>query len=163
MCIRDRIVCNNEDFLKLILSSKNKTGLTNEADYIHVRQALGKLVEEKDVSFRQFGRVDRVLETNYEMLRQGKMATSKTLLARIVNQIVMSAQEPEQESGPPPRTQKLDGSKLTADYANLVAPYFGPTGWTLETQPDGWRITGCMLKKNNGELVRRPESTAATR
>ncbi len=45
------------------------------------------------------------------------------------------------------RKQKLDGSKLPENYEVSIAPYFGPMGWVMETHEDGWRITGCIIKK----------------
>ena len=45
------------------------------------------------------------------------------------------------------RQQKLDGSKLPGDYEKSIAPYFGPMGWVMETDKNGWRITGCVTKK----------------
>lgn len=158
------IICNNEDFLKRILSKSKKTGLKASTDYVQVKQALEKIVDPSKISFRQFGRIDKSMETNYEMLRKGRMGVSKTMLARVVNRILTPAEDPDViPDGLPPRKQKLDGSKLPADYDKFVAPYFGPMGWVFETTPKGWRLTGCMLKKNANELVRKPDSSAATR
>jgi hypothetical protein len=99
------------------------------------------------VSFRQFGRVDRALETNYEMLRSGKMGNSRTVMAKILNKAFQ--QEFETEAEKKDREQKLDGSKLPKNYAESIAPYLGPTGWVMETEKDGWRVTGCLLKKKS--------------
>ena len=29
----------------------------------------------------------------------------------------------------------------------------GPYGWALETQEDGWTITGCLLRKNEKSVL----------
>ena len=150
------IVCNNKEYLEEIIRGKNTTDLAEMDDYQQVRHSLAQLVEEENISFRHFGRIDRSMETNYEMLRQGKMVGSKTVLARILNRIFASNEEVKPE-GVEPRVQKLDGSKLPADYLKHVAPYLGPMGWVFETDEDGWRMTGCLLKKKNlNEVVQKP-------
>lgn len=149
------IVCNNQEYLEEIIRGKNTTDLANMDDYEQVHHALSNLVDEKNISFRHFGRIDRSMETNYEMLRQGKMVGSNTVLARTLNRIFSSNQNINYE-GTEPREQKLDGSKLPEDYLTHIAPYLGPMGWVFETDGDGWRITGCVLKKNNlSEVVQR--------
>ena len=58
--------------------------------------------------------------------------------------------DPVQQNPTPTNPQQvlqIDGSKLPADFQNVVAPYLGPSGWVLETEQGGWRITGCILKK----------------
>ena len=105
------------------------------------------------------GRVDRSLEANYELLRRGDMGKSQTVLARVINEIF--SKETEEAAGKEKdsevvRKQKLDGTKLPANYRKSVAPYLGPMGWALEVEDDGWRITGCVLKKKGmTEVVRK--------
>lgn len=146
------LVANNKDFLRELLAQKQST-LSQCPDYVQIKDALGKLTIDANVSFRQFGRIDQALETHYEMLRRGEMGKSQTVLARVVNQIFAkkAAEKAAAEGGKADpdeiREQKLDGSKLPADYAKSIAPYFGPTGWVMETEKGGWRITGCVLKK----------------
>jgi hypothetical protein len=150
------IVCNNKEYLEEIIRGKNSSELAEMDDYEQIRNSLSKLVDEKNISFRHFGRIDRSLETNYEMLRQGKMVGSNTVLARTLNRIFTSGEEIKPE-GAEPRVQKLDGSKLPEDYLKCVAPYLGPMGWVFETDDEGWRVTGCLLKKKNlNEVVQKP-------
>ena len=150
------LVANNKDYLKQLiqkLSAEEDSKLVESPDYVQVNKALAKITNPENVGWRQFSRIDRVLETNYEMLRRGEMAKSQTVLARIVNQVFQNKAEEEaakegKDVDPEKvRQQKLDGSKLPADYAKSIAPYFGPMGWVMETEKDGWRITGCVLKK----------------
>jgi len=81
------------------------------------------------------------------------MGKSQTILGKIVNQIFKKqAAEEAAESGDEPsedvvRKQKLDGSKLPGDFDKSIAPYFGPMGWVLETESDGWGMSGLLLKK----------------
>jgi len=146
------IIADNESFLtELVLDPDAATSLGDAEDYQAVEQAIGKMAKTDSVSIREFGRLDKMLEVNYEMLRLKKMASSQTSLARILNHIF----ENRNQSGEV-REQKIDGSTLPTDYAKVVAPYLGPSGWILEKTGDGWLMSGCVLKKKvNGELVQR--------
>ena len=146
------LITNNKDYLKRILAKQN-ANLELTEDYVQVEEALEKLTVEENVNWRQFGRMDRTLETNYEMLRRGEMGKSQTILARVINRIfannaskktVVQSESLDEDAI---RKQKLDGSRLPKDYAKSIAPYLGPMGWVMETEENGWRITGCVLKK----------------
>lgn len=152
------IIANNEDFLKeLIQEVQVATSLEDAGDYKAVQSALGKLSRTGKVSVREFGRIDQMVEVNYEMLRQQKMANSETSLARTLNRIFKTA-NPQDEA----RQQKIDGSTLPADYSRVVAPYLGPSGWIVEKTDSGWLMSGCILKKKvNGELVERNDDQTA--
>ncbi len=148
------LIANDKDYFKKVLLQKPKVHLHETEDYIEVYESLAELTDSKNVSFRQFGRIDRALETNYEMLRQGNMGKSKTVLARVLNKIFES--ESDQTVDKQDRVQKLDGSKLPESYADDIAPYLGPTGWVLETEKYGWRLTSCVLKKKQvSEVVQK--------
>ena len=146
------LVANNKNYLRKLLAQK-KSKLGESEDYLQIKEAIDKLTNEEKVCWRQFGRMDRTLETNYEMLRRGEMAKSQTVLARVINQIFAkqaadkAAAEGKEMEEDLVRKQKLDGSKLPADYEKSIAPYFGPMGWVMETDKKGWRITGCVAKK----------------
>ena len=81
------------------------------------------------------------------------MGKSQTIVGKIVNQIFKKqAAEEAAKAGKKPngavvRKQKLNGAKLPKDFKKSIAPFFGPMGWVMETEPDGWRISGCVLKK----------------
>ena len=145
------IVANDWDYVKELLDG-GETNLAEEEDYKAVSDALDKMIVRDRLSAREFGRIDRMLETNYEMLRQGKMATSQTAMARILNRIFKTKDVPENQ-----RKQRIDGSTLPSDYNTAVAPYLGNSGWTCETTEDGWLFSGCVLKKKGlAELVKKP-------
>ncbi|MFK7767894.1 MAG: hypothetical protein AB8B55_11785 [Mariniblastus sp.] len=154
------LITNNKDFLRKILSQK-VSGLDKTPDYIQVYQSLDKITDIKKVKWRQMGRIDHSLEANYEMLRRGEMGKSQTVIARVMNEIFAKKQADDLAAGKEAdpeaiRKQKLDGSKLPADYRKSVAPYFGPMGWALEVEDEGWRVTGCILKKKGmTEVVRK--------
>lgn len=145
------LVANNKTYLKRILAQK-KSKLAQAADYVEIKAALEKLSDPKKVSWRQFGRTDKALEANYELLRRGEMGKSQTIVGKIINEIFKKqAAEEAAKAGKKDdeivRQQKLDGSKLPTDFKKSIAPYFGPMGWVLETEVDGWRISGAVLKK----------------
>ncbi len=149
------IVANNMEFLIELVDQINPT-LSVAPDYVQVQAELDTMATSERVFWRQFGRYDRILETNYEMMRQGKMATAETALARILNEAFKTEDETLQE-----RIQQIDASKLPADYENLVAPYFGPSGTVGEVLDDGWLLSGVVLKKkrmNDDDFVEKPES-----
>ena len=139
------IVANHKDYMKQVLANKQKQKLAEMSDYERVDAALQKLVDNKIFSSRQFGRLDKALEANYELLRQGKMEQSTTVLAKIINQIFKSGAQDENESST--EITRLDGKELPADYAKAIAPYLGTMGWAMEDEKDGWRISGCVLKR----------------
>jgi hypothetical protein len=144
------LVSNDKDYLKRMLLAKAEPKFADKADLIRVQDALAELTDEKRIRFRQFGRLDRILKPNYEMLRRGEMATSQTLFARVLN-VIMS----KDEEDPADRDQKINGSDLPENYDVEVAPYLGTSGWVMEIEDDGWRFTGCVLKKEG--LVEKKE------
>ncbi|MEM7454744.1 MAG: hypothetical protein AAF456_10380 [Planctomycetota bacterium] len=147
------LIVNNRDFLREIITSRDVEELAEARDYLRVKESLQLLTDDDRISFRQFGRMDRIMKTNYQMVRNGDMAQANTVLARVLNRILQDQDEELDD-----REQKLDGSGLPEDYEAAVAPYFGPSGWVMETLDDGWRITGVLLKKKElNEMVQRPE------
>ena len=149
----DLLVSNNLEYLKRVIGNiEQKPGeaFRSAPDFIRVSAELNKLVDPNKVSLRQFGRIDRTFEANYEMFRQGKMRSSKTLLAKIIE---MMRQEEEIDNDETPQ-QKIDASDLP-EFKTAVAPYLGPSGWVVETEEEGWRITGCILQKQPQQVAKK--------
>ena len=141
------IVANNKDYMKRILANKQKKTLLETSDYQRIDGALKKLVDNENFSWRQFGRLDLALEANYELLRQGKMEKSQTVLAKILNQIFKEQeQKPSEERKV--ELKRLDGKELPADFKQAIAPYLGVMGWASEVEENGWRVSGCVLKRD---------------
>ncbi len=141
------LVGNDVEYLKKIIDQfESKPGrvLAAANDYVRIADALTELSLEfeGDSLVRHFGRLDAALETNYEMLRQGKMGTSKTILAQILNQSIDADRVDE------PRTQKINPEKMPADYQNDIAPYLGPNGMIVKGIDEGWILLGCVLPRN---------------
>jgi hypothetical protein len=147
------VVANNLDSLKNFAEGETKSTLANAADFTEMEAALSKFVDWELVSGRGFGRLSQELEVNYEMLRRGEIVGAQTALARILNEVFRDTTATDEE----PRDQKLDSTTLPSDYAGVVAPYLGNSGWAMETRPDGWLLSGTVLKKKlNSEVVQKP-------
>ena len=149
------LIANDKNYLKKILARK-KSKLESAPDFIRIKTTLAEITDDTKVAWRQFGRLDKGLETNYEMMRRGEMASSQTMLARVVNQIFNNQAaenarlEGKEFDAEAVRKQELDGTKLPADFSKSIAPYLGPTGSVMEVLDEGWRITGVILNRDNG-------------
>lgn len=157
------MICNNDEFMKKIIDKSlagEPSGLLDADDYNEINTILDTMIDPEKVSVRQFGRTDRIFETNYEMMRDGNMAQSQTVLARILNH---AFRDPEADPDAV-RQQQIDGSTLPDDYNESVAPFLGPTGYVMETKDEGWRLTGIILKKKKGnEVVRKNDDETKSR
>ena len=144
------LICNDKNYLKKILA-RRKSDAETSSDFVRVKVSLAGLTDATKVAWRQFGRLDKGLETNYEMMRRGQMASSQTMLARIVNRIFdkqaaenarLQGKEFDKDAV---RKQELDGATLPKDFSKSIAPYLGYTGSVIELTDGGWRITGVIL------------------
>ncbi len=133
-------VCNDKKYLKRLLTSKDKKPLSKKSDLIRMQKMLASLSDPAKVSALRFGRIDKVLELNYAMLRKGELAKSKSLIGKLVNELVAN------KVGEGGARVKLDISKLPEDYKE-ISKFLGTLGWVLEDEQSGWRLTGCVLKK----------------
>ena len=138
------LLTNNKDYLRKLLTNVSSEKLRDAADFQRIKQTLAGFTNPEKVSFLRFSRLDRSIETNYQMFRSGQMVNSQTLIAKILNQLFESEQE---QDSPVQREQKVDGSKLPENFDIHIAPFLGPAGWVTEAEDDGWRITGCTLAK----------------
>jgi hypothetical protein len=109
------------------------------ADYQIVGDALGKIGSNED-SVHVFTRTDEAYRPTYELIRQGKMPESKTLLGKLLNRLL----GPEEEGIL--REQQIDGSKMPE--FDAVRRYLGPAGLFVRSDEDGWFTAGCMLSKD---------------
>jgi len=109
--------------------------LGESADYNRVSTELSKLSTSEE-SFRIFSRSDDTYQATYELIRQGRVGESESLVARLLNRL-------NGEKGTAKHEQKMDGSKLPG--FEYVRQYLGPVGAVVETQADGWMISGFLL------------------
>lgn len=109
-------------------------------DYQQVSQALQRLGGQQD-NFRYFTRTEKSYHADYELLRQGKMPLSQSLIGSFLNKLLGTGEKNVL------RKQTLDASKLPA--FDDVRKYFGPAGFYARTEPDGdgWFVVGTLLRK----------------
>ena len=113
--------------------------LATAADFQAVTDAIVGLGAGTD-SFRFFARSDEAFRTTYELMRQGKMPESKSLIGRMLNRLMVSDDDDDEL-----RDQEIDASKLP-DF-EVARRYLGPTGFFIRTVDEGWILSGCLLTK----------------
>ena len=144
VCVTDGhlFIASHLDFMKEILSNKAaQDTLGTAGDYREVDGALSRLLPGKSAA-RCFVRTDEAYRPVYELLRQGKMPESETLLGRLLNRLLAPSDD---EGEAILREQKIDGRKLPE--FEMVRRYFGPAGTIVRSEDDGWFITGATLTK----------------
>ncbi|NDC62753.1 MAG: hypothetical protein EBZ59_01895 [Planctomycetia bacterium] len=144
------LIASHRDFLERVLSrSADGEPLASAADYAVVTKELDRLFPAK-TAVRSFGRADETIRPAYEMLRQGAMPKSKSLMGQLLNGILGDGKEGSV------RAQQIDGSTLP-DF-ELIRRYFGTVGLGVESVPDGWHVAGVALSRGQQEpeVARRP-------
>jgi len=135
------LIATHVDYIVDVLEPPSTADtLAEAADFQAVSEALVGLKSDKD-AFRAFVRTDEAYHATYELLRQGKMPESESMLGKLLNAMFTSEDAEEDEL----REQQLDGSKLPE--FQIVRRYLGPTGLFVRTVDDGWTISGCLLTK----------------
>ena len=133
------MIATHIDLLQRILQTRPETDqLTRCEDFRLVNEQLQRIGAGQD-SVRSFSRTDEEYRPTYEMIRQGKMPESESLLGKLLNRLL----GPEDEDVL--REQKIDGSQLP-DY-ETVRRYLGPAGLFLRSEDDGWFASGILLDK----------------
>ena len=136
------LIASHASFLKGILSTQQPLErLTDAADFHEVENALSGLLPGSN-SVKSFVRTDEAFRPVYELLRQGKMPESETLLGRLLNRLMT---QPDDEDEGILRQQKIDGRQLPA--FEMVRRYFGPAGTIIRSEEDGWFVVGASLSK----------------
>ena len=134
------LIGSHVDYIVSILEqAPDSIGLERSGDFAQVQRALDRLGAGAD-SFRFFSRTEQTYHPTYELIRQGKMPESETLLGQLLNRIL----GPEEE-GATPREQLIDSKNMPSFEA--VRKYLGPSGAFVHSEQDGWTVSGCLLKK----------------
>ena len=110
--------------------------LRDQEDFKVVTKALNDLGAGTD-SMRFFSRNDEELRTTYELIRDGKMPESETILGRILNKVLAPEEKGVQ------REQQIDGKNLPG--FEVVGKYFGPSGLYARIEDAGFIVVGCFL------------------
>ncbi len=133
------LVASHFDFLKKVLDHAQKPNpLADRLDFQLVQRTIDSFGV-PDNCARFFSRTDEEYRATYELLQQGKMPQSETLLGRLLNQFLGTGKKGEL------RKQQIDGSKWP-DY-QLVARALGPAGLFAYSEQEGWVLVGFTLKK----------------
>ncbi|MGA2256900.1 MAG: hypothetical protein ABSG53_19790 [Thermoguttaceae bacterium] len=93
----------------------------------------------KAQSSRSFSWTDRAVQPTYELIRQGKMPQSESLLGRTLNSLAAPGKKGA------PRQQRIDGSKLP-DFG-VVGKALGPSTAAMTSEANGWFIKGVLMTK----------------
>ncbi|MDH3719786.1 MAG: hypothetical protein OES79_16820, partial [Planctomycetota bacterium] len=139
------LIGSHLDFVvKVLEDAENRNTLAGSVDYQIVQRALKDLGAESD-SARTFSRTDEEFRSTYELLRQGKMPESESIMGRLLNVIFDDGDDETI------REQQLDGSKLPE--FQVVRRYLGPAGIYVRSLEDGWMATGCFLSREHLQVV----------
>ncbi len=145
------ILSSHYDFIKRVLTeSEHRQTLAGSIDYQTVKTALAALGA-SGTCVQTFSRTDEEFRGTYELLKQGKMPESKTLVGRLLNAVLDEDTDDEEL-----REQQLDARKLP-EY-QMVRRYLGPAGMFVVSHDDGWLVTGCFLSKETIQIVRKQKA-----
>jgi hypothetical protein len=115
--------------------------LASSADYQQMFEVMNKLAPGERSAWA-FGRGDEEVRPAYEMIREGRMPQSKSMLGKLLNN--MFTTDADRKAGTP-RKQRIDGSTLPE--FESVRRYFSPHARVVHSEPDGWFITGAVVNK----------------
>jgi hypothetical protein len=134
-------VASHLDFLQKVLAPKEPRAMLGaNVDCQLVQAAVDQLGPGQRCAW-SFSRTDEEYRPTYELIRQGKMPQSETMLARVLNAMFSTGKKGEF------RHQKIDGTQMP-DY-DVVRRYLGAAGMVVSSEPDGWFFKGFALKKDS--------------
>jgi hypothetical protein len=134
------LIASHYDFLLKVLAPRNPADtLAQDVDYRIVDEVTRKICP-GPYSVRTFTHSDQEYRATYELIQQGKMPQSETVLGRLLNRWFSPG--PKTET---PRKPEIDGSKMP-DY-QIVRRSLAPGGTFGVTEENGWFFKGFMLGK----------------
>jgi hypothetical protein len=114
--------------------------LATQKEFLKVWDITFNQLGVKQQSARSFSWSDRAVQPTYELIRQGKMPQSESLLGRTLNSLSAAGRKGAL------RQQRINGSKLP-DFATVVAPALGPATASMTAEKDGWFVKGVLVTK----------------
>ncbi|MEI8373603.1 MAG: hypothetical protein WCJ35_12320 [Planctomycetota bacterium] len=133
-------VASHIDFLvKTLEPLDEKSRLATQPEFQQVWNVTFDKLGLKQQASRGFSWTDRAVQPTYELIRQGKMPQSESLLGRALNSMAASS-----KSGLP-RHQRIDGSKLP-DF-EVVRKALGPSSAAMTSEENGWFAKGVLMTK----------------
>jgi hypothetical protein len=144
-------IASHRDMLeKVLLATGGDDSLSAAADSNATLAELDRLLPSQ-TALRSFGREDETLRPAYELLRQGSMPKSKSILGQILNGLLGDGKPGSV------REQRIDGSTLPE--FDKVRRYLGTAVLGMESRPDGWYFAGLALPRAvEPEMARKPEA-----
>jgi hypothetical protein len=137
-------IASHLDLLKKVLRpAAEQAPITDDVDFRLVEAKLEAEILRRSwdkVSLRRFGRSDQEVRPTFELMQQGKMPESDSLLGQFLNSALG---DPKSEK---PREQRIDASKLPP--YDSVRRYFGPVGFFAITEENGWFGVHFNLRKD---------------
>ncbi len=115
--------------------------LASSADYKQMQEVMDKLAPGERSGY-VFGRSDEEVRPTFDLIREGKMPQSKSMLGKLLNKILTTEDEKKQGV---PRHQRINGANLPEFEA--VRRYFGPHASVVRSDKDGWFVTAVLLNK----------------
>jgi hypothetical protein len=138
-------VSTNIEYLKTILDrldAEQEAAIKNEKEYKEIDQIFASMgITEKPHFLQFFARTHATLRPTYELIRQGRMPHSNTVLGKAMNALLA----PDAEPGT--RKQAFDGSLLPP--FNAVEKYFGSVGLYGISEENGYFFTGFLLNRES--------------
>ncbi len=131
------IIASSADFIEDLIKQQDGPGLHQAEDYLRVQKALNSMGA-SSTSMRMFTRLDEKHHPNYELIKQGKLEHSQTLMGKLLERLMGSSNDNQ-------KVEKIDVSKMPEFEA--VAKYLGPSGTFVRTSDDGWFASGVVLRK----------------
>ena len=133
------MIASHLDFLiKVLRKIEKRETLGRSIDYMIVDATLEDSGAGKNCA-RTFSRTDEEYRPTYELIRQGKMPESETMLGRVLNTLFGAGKKGVA------RKQQIDGTQLP-DF-EFVRRYLGPAGMFGTSEETGWFFKGCILRK----------------
>lgn len=131
-------VASHLDYLVQVLKQREeRDALAKAVDFQVIEQRVKDLGKERCAWV--FSRTDKEYRATYELIRQGKMPESETMLGRMLNTIFGAGKKGVL------RQQEVDGSKLPE--FDAVRRHLGTAGGFGVSEENGWFLKGFMMKK----------------
>lgn len=130
------IASHYEFLIRLLRPVEVRNTLVRSVDWLIVDDTIRSLGGEEEC-LRIFYRADKRYRPTYELIRQGKMPESESLLGRFINTLLSE----EDDNGL--RKPRIDGSKLP-DF-EVIRRHLGAVGIFGRAEETGWFIKGFML------------------
>lgn len=131
-------ISSHLDFLVEILEKREERDtLSSAVDFQVISEKLKELGDERCAGV--FSRTDKEYRATYELIRQGKMPESETMLGRTLNTVFGAGKNGVL------RQQEVDGSKLPE--FDFVRRHLGTAGGFAVSEENGWFVKGFMLSK----------------